>query len=198
MKTLAKQVLEQAAGLPEGTPLAAKELLHLGSRAAVDQVLSRLVQRGKLLRAGRGIYVLPVESRFGIRAPSALKMVEGFANQRGETIVAHGAAAANALGLTTQVPMRAVYLTSGPSRRLKLGAQMVEFRNAPTWQLIFPGRTAGEVVRALAWLGPEKSGEAISKLRSKLPVTELKEVVAARSRLPTWLAQEVSAFVTYD
>ena len=119
MRTLAKQVLEHAAGLPEGAPLVAKELLHLGSRAAVDQALSRLVQRGALLRAGRGLYVLPVESRFGTRAPSAAKVVEGLANQRGETIVPHGAAAANALGLTTQVPMRAVYLTSGPSRRLK-------------------------------------------------------------------------------
>jgi len=102
MQTLAKQVLEHASRLPEGTPLAAKELLHLGSRAAVDQVLSRLVGRGTLLRAGRGIYVRPVESRFGSRAPSALKMVEGLATQRGETIVPHGAAAANALGLTTQ------------------------------------------------------------------------------------------------
>jgi hypothetical protein len=107
--------------------LTAKELLHLGSRTAVDQLLSRLVQRGCLLRAGRGIYVRPIESRFGTRAPSAVKMTEGLANQRGEIIVSHGAAAANALGLTTQVPMRAVYLTSGPSRRLKLGAQMVIF-----------------------------------------------------------------------
>ena len=195
MQTLAKQVLEHATGAPEGTPLVAKELLHIGNRAAMDQVLSRLAQRGALLRAGRGIYVLPVESRFGTRAPSVVKMVEGLANQRGETIVSHGAAA-NALGLTTQVPMRAVYLTSGPSRRLKLGAQMVEFRHAPMWQLIFPGRAAGEVVRALAWLGPEKAREAIQKLRAKLPPSELKEVASARSRLPTWMAQEISALVT--
>ncbi len=197
MQTLAQQVLQHSAGLPEGTPLVAKELLHLGGRAAVDQVLSRLVQRGTLLRASRGIYVMPVESRYGIRAPSTVKMVEGLANQRGDIIVSHGAAAANALGLTTQVPMRAVYLTSGPSRRLKLGAQMVEFRHAPIWQLIFPGRAAGEVVRALAWLGPEKAREAIEKLRTKLPASQLKEVASARPRLPTWLAQEVSALVTH-
>ncbi len=197
MQTLAQQVLQHSAGLPEGTPLVAKELLHLGGRAAVDQVLSRLVQRGTLLRASRGIYVLPVESRYGMRAPSAVKMVEGLANQRGDIIVSHGAAAANALGLTTQVPMRAVYLTSGPSRRLKLGAQLVEFRHAPIWQLIFPGRAAGEVVRALAWLGPEKAREAIEKLRTKLPASQLKEVASARPRLPTWLAQEVSALVTH-
>lgn len=173
--------------------MAAKELLHLGTRAAVDQALSRLVARGTLLRAGWGIYVLPVESRFGARAPSAVKMVEGLANQRGETIVSHGAAAANALGLTTQVPMRAVYLTSGRSRQLKLGAQKIEFRHTPIWQLIFPGRAAGDVVRALAWLGPEKAGEAIRTLRAKLPASELEEVASARARLPTWMAQEVSA-----
>jgi hypothetical protein len=197
MQTLAKQVMEHAAGLPEGTPLAAKELLHLGNRAAVDQVLSRLVRRGALLRAGRGIYVLPVESRFGSRAPSTAKLVEGMASQRGETIVSHGAAAANALGLTTQVPVRAVYLTSGASRRLKLGAQTVELRHAPVWQLIFPGRAAGDVVRALAWLGPEKAGEALRTLRSKLPAAEMKQVASVRSRLPTWMAQEVSALVPH-
>ena len=197
MQTLAKQVLEHAAGLPEGTPLASKELLHLGSRAAVDQVLSRLVRRGTLLRAGRGIYVRPIESRYGTRAPSAVKMVEGLATQRGETIVSHGAAAANALGLTTQVPMRAVYLTSGRSRYLKLGAQMVEFRHAPIWQLILPGRVADDVVRALAWLGPEKAAEAIETLRNKLLPSELEEVAAARARLPTWMAQEVSVLVTH-
>jgi hypothetical protein len=65
MQTLVRQILKHATGLPEGTPLVAKELLHLGSRAAVDQALSRLVQRGAFLRAGRGIYVLPVDSRFG-------------------------------------------------------------------------------------------------------------------------------------
>ena len=197
MQTLAKQILKHVSGVPEGTPLVAKELLHLGNRAAVDQVLARLVQRGTLLRAGRGIYVLPIEGRFGASAPSADKMVDGLASQRGETIVSHGVAAANALGLTTQVPMRTIYLTSGPSRRLTLGAQVVELRHAPIWQLVFPGKTAGDVVRALAWLGPEKAGEAVQKLRSKLPASELKEVTSARLRLPTWMAQEVSALVAH-
>lgn len=67
MHTLTKQILEHATGLPEGTPVVAKELLHLGNRAAVDQALSRLVQRGSLLRASRGIYVLPIEGRFEAR-----------------------------------------------------------------------------------------------------------------------------------
>ena len=93
--------------------------------------------------------------------------------------------------------MRAVYLTSGPSRRLTLGAQVVELRHAPIWQLMFPGRAAGEVVRALAWLGPEKASEAIRTLRTKLPPSDLNEVASARARLPTWMAQEISALVPH-
>ena len=36
--------------------------------------------------------------------------------------------AANDLGLTTQVPIRSVYLTSGRSRTMSLGKQIVELR----------------------------------------------------------------------
>lgn len=96
----------------------AKGLLHLGNRAAVDQALSRLVRRGALRRAGRGVYVLPVESRFGRRAPSVENTVQGVAAALGERIANSGAMAANELGLTTQVPEKRVFLTSGPNRVL--------------------------------------------------------------------------------
>lgn len=197
MTKLSEEILRQAEAAPEGTPLSAKELLHLGSRAAVDQALSRLVRRGSLIRAGRGLYVRPVRSRFGVRPPETSKLVEAVASQRGETVVPHGAAAANALGLTTQVPVREVYLTSGPSRRLKVGAQTVEFRHAPSWQLIHPGRHAGAVVRALAWLGPERARDAIRTLERRLSKAELLEITAARAQLPTWMAQEISALVSH-
>ena len=157
MASLSQQILEHAARQPEGTPLLARTLLHLGKRAAIDQTLSRLQRRGQLLRVARGIYVLPVQTRFGSHAPGAARVIEGLARQRGETIVPHGAAAANALGLTPQVPTRAIYLTSGPDRKLQLGRQTVELRHAPAWQLLLPGQPAGEAVRALAWNGPPGS-----------------------------------------
>jgi hypothetical protein len=197
MPNLANQVLEHAGTLPEGSMLVAKALLHLGSRAAVDQALSRLARSGELLRASRGIYVLPVQGRFGARAPRAASVVQEWAARRGETIVGHGAAAANALGLTTQVPVRQIFLTSGRSRKLKLGAQTVELRHAPAWQLIYPGKAAGDVIRSLAWLGPSASRAALGKLRRKLSASALQEVTNARARLPTWLAGQVSALMNH-
>jgi hypothetical protein len=96
MLRLSEQILAHAQDLPEASPLSAKSLLHLGDRAAVDQALSRLAERGLLIRAGRGIYVCPIESRFGLRAPSVEQAVEAMAAQRGEVIVSNGAAADDA------------------------------------------------------------------------------------------------------
>jgi hypothetical protein len=193
MEAIAEQILKLAQKQPEGGSLSAKALLHLGNRAAVDQALSRLVRRGSLIRAGRGIYVRPVQGKFGTRPPSAAAVVRTLSTQWGETITPHGAAAANALGLTTQVPAREVYLTSGRSRQLRLGAQTVELRHAPSWQLLLPQRRAGEALRALAWLGPEHAAEALQALLHRLSKSELRELAAVRPRLPTWMAQQVSA-----
>lgn len=191
MTRLTEQILAHAAGLPEGAPLSAKSLLHLGARAAVDQALSRLTEREQLIRAGRGVYLRPIASRFGMRAPSVEQAVEALATQKGEIIVSNGAAAANALGLTTQVPIRPVYLTSGRSRKMHLGKQVVELRHAPRWQLALANRPAGEVVRALAWLDPEKADAALRTLKQKMPPDVFGELVAAAPQLSTWLAQSV-------
>jgi hypothetical protein len=191
MQRLTERILEYAAAAPEGAPLAAKSLLHLGNRAAVDQALSRLAERGELLRAGRGIYFRPITTRFGARAPSVEQTVEALATQRGEVIVPQGAAAANTLGLTTQVPVRSVYLTSGRTRRMTLGKQVVELQHAPRWQLTLADRPAGQAIRALAWLGPQKAEAALVTLKRQLPPTTFGELVAAVPRLPTWLAQSV-------
>lgn len=192
MAPLSIRILEATKALPEGAPIAAKALLHLGKRAAVDQALSRLAERGRLLRARRGIYLRPVESRFGVRAPSVEKVIEETKVRSGETIVSSGAAAANHLGLTRQVPLRQVYLTSGPSRRLHLGKQVVELKHAPSWQLTLANRRAGDVVRALAWMGPETAERALKSVSQRLTPTEVNELKSAASSLPTWLAKPVS------
>lgn len=192
MMTPAQSIMEHAEAQPEGTVLSAKELLHLGSRAGVDQALSRLASAGGLLRIGRGLYVSPVSTRFGSHPPKAAKVVNSVAEHQGGEIVHHGAMAANSLGLTTQVPTSAIYATTGRSRTLKLGRQTVELRHAPAWQFTVGG-LAGEAVRALAWLGEKRGRKAVATLRSKLPRNERTALLQARPRLPTWMAEQVSA-----
>lgn len=197
MKRLTESILEEAAKLTEGTPITAKMWLHLGNRAALDQALSRLVRRGKLLRAGRGVYVAPVSSRFGNRAPAAQKVVEELSVRRGETIVPSGASAANALGLTTQVPTRTVYLTSGRSRKITLGKQIIHLQHAPAWQLTLAKEPAGEIVRALAWAGPERVSTALKEIETKVPQSEFQRISQQISLLPLWMATALSQRAQY-
>ena len=193
MQPLAKQILAHTTKLPEGAAFRAKELLHLGSRAGVDQALARLERSGAVSRISRGLYVRPTAGRFGPRTPSPGKVVAALASANGEIIAVHGAAAANTLGLSTQTPVRAIYLTSGRSRTVKVGGQTVELRHAPEWTLLLPGQAAGDAVRALAWAGKPRAEETISALRQRLKPAERQALLNLRGRLPTWLAQEVSS-----
>jgi len=187
--------MAEVGALPEGALISAKRFLHLGRRAAVDQVLSRFGRKGQLLRAGRGLYLRPVETRFGVSTPSVDVALKALESETGEIIAPHGAASANTLGLTTQVPVRAVYLTSGRSRRLAFGAQIVELQHVPRWQLVMAGRPAGDVIRAVAWLGRQQGAKLIPKLGRTLSPQTVQELSTARSRLPTWMAEAVSHLV---
>ncbi|SCX34521.1 DUF6088 family protein [Agrobacterium rosae] len=191
MQRLTKEIMARAEQLPEGMALSAKAFLHLGNRAAIDQALSRLHQRGELVRAGRGVYLTAIKSRFGSRPPTVEQAVEAVAHQRGEVIVSNGAAAANALGLSTQVPIRSIYFTSGRSRTMTVGSQTLELKHVPRWQLALANKPAGLAVRALAWLGPERADEALPCIKRKLSAEAFGELVAAAPQFPSWLARSV-------
>ena len=105
----------------------------------------------------------------------------------------YGGAAANCLGLTTQNPVRVVYLTSGPNRRLHFGSSIVELRHAPRWQLVAPHRKAGNVIRALAWLGPAEVEDGLEAVLPTLSEADRDELAVARAVMPIWMAEPVSA-----
>lgn len=198
MSTLPQTILKQAQSLPEGSVLSPKEFLHLGSRTAIDQALSRLSKEGKLLRVARGAYVAPVSSRFGARAPSPEKVIQALAQQNGEVVVPHGASSANVLGLTQQVPIREVYLTSGKTRELTLGHSTVLVKHAPRWMMALGSRPAGAAVRALAWMGPTHVSKSLASLRRTLPSCEWQALANARAGLPGWMAQAIGKEAMHD
>ena len=191
------RIMEHAAALPEATPLCPVALLHLGNRAAVDQALRRLAHSGHLMRICQGVYMRPIETRFGLRAPRVGKALAALSALWGETIVLCGGAAANCLGLTTQNPVRTVYLTSGPNRKMHFGLLTVELRHAPRWQLAAPHRKAGDVIRALAWLGPEAVEDGLEAVLPRLSAEDRDDLSAACAVMPTWMAEPVSARLSH-
>ena len=123
-------------------------------------------------------------------------MLAAVQQDTGEVIAPSGAATANHLGLTTQVPLRPVYLTSGRNRRLQLGKQTVELQHAPAWQLTLAERPAGAVIRVLAWGGRTRGRTLMAQLRSTLSPSTIEDLSQVRHRVPTWMAEQLSALVS--
>ena len=143
MNSVPSRIVAYAKSQPEGALFGAHELLGFGARAAVDQALVRLVNAGDIMRVARGTYTLPVATRFGLRGPDELLLARSFARREGVTIARHGADEAHRLGLSTQVPVKTVWLTSGRAALLSVGSQTVAFKPAAQWLLADPGGRAG-------------------------------------------------------
>lgn len=95
------------------------------------------------------------------------------------------------MGLTQQVPTREAYLTSGRTRKLKLGRAEVLVKHAPRWMLALGTSQAGAAVRALAWMGPSHASQSLASLHQSLPEKEWQTLTATRAALPSWMAQAI-------
>ncbi|WP_236233369.1 DUF6088 family protein [Pseudomonas tohonis] len=195
MASLSAMILSITQQLPEGEVVAPGRFLHLGSRSAVQRGLSGLVVDEKLVRVARGFYAATVESRFGRRAPAPDRVVRSLANALGEVIVENGARSANKLGLTTQVPVRYCFLSTGRSRELQIGRIVVSIQHAPSWMMTLGATGAGDAVRALAWLGPLWAAGALSKLHAQLPEHEWLMMVSALDTFPAWIGNAIRVYI---
>lgn len=145
---VAQEALSRAVSA-EGRVIRATQLLDVANRALADQTLKRLEAHGYLVRLGRGLYALPVESKFGPIVERDESFIRGLELLHNEKIADSGAMEALGLGITTQVPVRTVYWTSGKSRKYRMKKSTIEFRHMPHAVVAIEGEW-GRIVRAIA------------------------------------------------
>jgi hypothetical protein len=165
-----------------------RDFLDVAARAAVDQALSRLAKGGKLRRLARGLYDFPkVHPKLGPLSPAPDDVAQALARETGSRVQIAGARAANALGLSTQVPAKSIYLTDGPSRRVVLGKRVVDLRHASPKHLIAPGSPAGTVVQALRHLGPVRATDVVHVAARQLSASDKKTLATSAVQAPAWM-----------
>jgi hypothetical protein len=146
-------ILDRIAATPAGiwTPV---DFLDLGPRAAIDKALQRLAIAGKLRRIDRGLYDTPRFNNLTGRstAPDTRAVIDAIARRDQARFIVDGLTAANDLGLTTAVPARVTVYTDNRLRPIKLGNQVIQFKQAAPSRLYWAGRPAMRVVQALHWL----------------------------------------------
>jgi DNA-binding GntR family transcriptional regulator len=125
---------------------------ELGSSTAIRKALSRLVEQGSVERMGQGIYVIPKKDKvFGKVLPSMEQLAEALAKKEHVKIKPSGQNALNKVGLSTQVPMRLVFLTTGNSKRIQIGKNAIIFKSTTAKKLSMKGD-----ITSLLFLGLEE------------------------------------------
>lgn len=157
----------------------------------MDQALSRLVKKGVLKRAGRGVYGYPrISALIGEVMPGANEVAEAMARRGSQKLLPSGVLAANLLGLSDQVPARMVYLTDGPSRKAMLGKLPVVLRRSTPARLATAGRVSGDVAQALRFLRREQvDDEVIVKLRKRLGKEHKEQLLKDIPLVPAWVGE---------
>jgi hypothetical protein len=187
--TVTQAVQNHLQTLPAGQAFTPKSLLHLGSRAAIDQVLSRMCRSGTITRMARGVYAAPAQGEWGAILPNLLEVVEAQAQSQGVTLVPHGAVALNYFGLSTQNPLHLVLYTSGRSRETKIGHQQVRFEHFNAKNLLEPNTPTGLAITALRYLGPQISVEQVRRIYGQLSVPERQRLEQLVPSLPGWMIE---------
>lgn len=166
------------------------DFLHLGTRNAIDLALSRRARAGTIRKLARGLYDRPrTDPRLGQLSPSVDAIANALKGRDQSRLQAAGAHAANGLGLSDQVPVRAVFLTDGRSRRVQLGKQQIVLKHTTPRQMATAGRMSGTVIQALRWLGKRHvDHRTIATLRRRLSQADKQQLVDDIRYAPAWIA----------
>lgn len=174
----------------DGAVVTPKDFLDLAGRDAVDQALGRLVKSGALLRIGRGLYHLPRSNKaIGITVPpDADSVADALGRQTGSEIAPTAAVTANRLGLSTQIPAKPVYLTSGRSRTVRVGSRTFRLKHASPRKMPDTSTNAGRVIQAIQALGRDADGFEIEHLRRSLSANDRRELLRQARYHAGWVA----------
>jgi predicted transcriptional regulator of viral defense system len=188
MVSTTNAILRRMRAKHRGFVFTPREFAHLGTRAAVDQALSRLQRSGQIRRLTRGVYEFPkIHPKIGLLSPSPEAVAKAMAERTGSRITISGAKAANLLGLSTQVPMQNIFWTEGPSRTVRIGSQTVALKHVAPSKMIGAGTEAGIVIQAVRSLGKKGVHEVpIHSLAKQLPRPVKRAIKRLAPAAPAW------------
>lgn len=183
------RILSRIYGSKRGAMFTPSDFLDLGSRRAVDLVLHRLIEKKILRRLARGLYEYPREHpELGTLSPDIQKVAKALAGKDRIRLQPAGAYATNLLGLSEQVPAKAVFLTDGPSRTVNIGRQEIQLRHTTPRNMAAAGRLSGLLMQAFRHLGQEHiTAQRMAHLKRTLPAKERKQLMKDLPLAPTWM-----------
>lgn len=197
MLSVQDEVQRQLKAGAKGRIVFPSDFISIGGNDAIRQALSRLAKEGKLLRLAQGIYLYPEKDDvLGVLYPPIGEIAAAIAHRDKARIIPAGVQALHRLGLSTQVPLKAVYLTDGAPRTIKVGKRTIAFRKTAPKMLAIKDEMVGLVITALQEIGQENvSPEVIEKLKSILQIRSKKDILDNTRLAPAWIQKLIKSML---
>lgn len=157
--------------------------------AYVSKILSLMTSYGDLERLAKGVYYKPIVTSYGTVYPTAEKIVKAIAKRENAKILPTGETALHALGFSTQVPTKPVYLTTGTQRVVKVGTKTITLRRRAPSNLRYKSRLMPVLILALKAKGRDNIGaNDIERIRVLWECSDEKEAVMKDlPNAPVWI-----------
>ena len=169
----------------------ADEFRKFGSNEAIRQVLSRLCRKNFLIRLSAGIYLYPkIDNAIGVIYPSIETIARTIAKREKTRMIPTGSYSLNALGLSTQVPAKVVFLTDGTARVVKVGKRAtIKFKRTVAKNLSYKGKISLLAVSALKEIGKGKAtDEQLQKIKEALQFEKRENIIYDAGLAPVWIS----------
>lgn len=188
--TIDNQIISRVFGHGRGWVFTPDHFKDLGSRNAIASSLKRYKQQGQIRQLARGLYDYPKKDPdLGVLEPSTDAIAKALAGRDAARMQPTGAYAANLLGLTTQVPMKVVYLTDSLSRTVQVGNRQITLKRTTPRNMATAGKISGLVIQALRHLGQQNvDDQAVAQLNRRLDVDAKAQLLKDIRHAPAWIA----------
>ena len=183
------KIFESLKSRQKGVVIFVSDFSDYGSAESVKKALLRLNEKETIVRLAHGIYLYPkVDKELGILFPSTEDIALAIARRDKIRIIPTGVQALNKLGLSTQVPMKLVYLTDGGTRNIKVGKRTISFRNTSPKNLFMKGEISSLVIQALKTIGNSKLDDStLLKIQDILKKEKKENIINDAKLAPAWI-----------
>jgi hypothetical protein len=183
------KVAEILKELPKGSILFVDDFLDFGNPESIKKALFRLKGKGLLVRLAHGIYLYPkTDKDLGVLYPSAEEIAIAIAKRDRARIIPTGVQALNKLGLSTQIPLKAVFLTDGAARTIKIGKRTITFKKTSPKSLLAKGEISSLVIQALKSIGQDTvESDILIKLIALLKKEDKDNILHDAKLAPAWI-----------
>jgi hypothetical protein len=189
--TIENKIFERMKKAKRGLVFFTSDFAAYGNGKACNKALERLAKQEKIMRVGRGIYAIPRKSKFFGRVPPGVEEIaQGIARRDKARIIPSGLFAENLLGLSTQTPMKIIYLTDGTPRKLMIDEMPLIFKKTSPKNLATWGKVSGLVLQALKSIRKDRiTDDVIEKVVNILKKENPKYLANDIKLAPEWIRE---------